>query len=122
MWDSGEAGWQGELETLLLITTGRVSGEPRFAPLLYKEVAGGYAVVASKGGWPTNPHWYENLVAQPRCTLMVGPDEISAKARTLTGEERASVWATMCEFYPPYVDYQKATEREIPVVLLEPAA
>jgi len=122
MWDASEAGGQGQLETLLLTTIGRKSGEPRPSPLIFSEVDGAYAVVASKGGWPTHPHWYLNLVENPRCDLMVGVKQIAAQARVLTGEERARVWTIMCGIYPPYADYQKATEREIPVVMLEPVA
>ncbi len=76
-------------------------------------------VIASKGGFPTHPLWYENLVADPECDLQIGARRVQARARLIEGEERASVWKMMRDVYPPYDDYQKATEREIPVILLE---
>lgn len=120
MWDSGEAGSSGLLPTLLLITTGHKSGKERKSPLIYQAIGNGYAVIASKGGFPTNPHWYDNLVANAECELMVGAKQVTARARTVEGEEREAIWKIMREAYPPYDDYQAATERRIPVVLLEP--
>lgn len=120
MWDSAPVGGPGILPTLLLTTTGRKSGEPRSLPLIYGTVGDSYAVIASKGGLPTHPLWYLNLEAQPKCELMVGAKAVSARARTATGEERDRIWAQMAEIYPPYLDYQKATQREIPVVVLDP--
>ncbi len=122
MWDSSVAGGPGPLPTLLLTTTGRKSGEKRLAPLLYGNVGDSYAIIASKGGMPTHPHWYSNLLEKPECDLMVGALAVSARAREAEGEERERIWKQMCEMYPPYVDYQKATERGIPVVVLDPVA
>ena len=120
MWDSGEAGGSGMLPTLLLITTGRKSGEPRKSPLIYQAFGDNFAVIASKGGFPTNPHWYENLVANPECELMIGAKKVRARARTAEGDERETIWTEMQKSYSPYDDYQKATDRKIPVVVLEP--
>ncbi len=120
MWDSSVAGGPGPLPTLLLTTRGRKSGEARPIPLLYRQVGDAYAVIASKGGMPAHPHWYLNLLANTECQLMVGPRAVTARARTVEGEERDGVWALMCEMYPPYESYQAATERKIPVVLLDP--
>lgn len=120
MWDSSEAGGPGVLATLLLTTTGRKSGQPRALPLLYGEHGDGYVVIASKGGWPQHPAWFLNLEANPECDLMVGAKALRARARVAEGEEREKLWQQMAEIYPPYLDYQKATERRIPVVVLDP--
>ena len=122
LWDSGPLGGPGILPTLLLTTTGRKSGEPRALPLIYGTVGESYVVIASKGGMPTHPLWYRNLQARPECELMVGAKAVSARARDAEGDERERLWAQMAEIYPPYRDYQKATEREIPVVVLDPTA
>jgi len=121
MWDSTPLGGPGALPTLLLTTTGRKSGEPRSLPLIYGTTGGSYVVIASKGAMPTHPAWYLNLVARPECQLMVGAKAVSARARVAEGEERERIWDQMAEIYPPYLDYQKATERRIPVVVLDPA-
>ncbi len=120
LWDSTPLGGPGVLPTLLLTTTGRKSGTPRSLPLIYGEVADSYVVIASKGGMPTHPLWYRNLEAKPECDLMVGAKAISARARVAEGEEREKIWNMMVEIYAPYVDYQKSTERVIPVVVLDP--
>ncbi len=120
MWDSTPLGGPGLLPTLLLTTTGRKSGELRSLPLIYGNGGDSYAVIASKGGMPSHPLWYQNLAAQPECKLMVGPKAVSARARTAEGDERDRIWAQMAELYPPYLNYQKATERQIPVVVLDP--
>ena len=69
---------------------------------------------------PTHPLWYRNLEANPRCELMVGAKAVTTTARTAEGEERQKIWDQMAKIYPPYLDYQKATERTIPVVVLDP--
>ncbi len=120
MWDSSEAGGSGMLPTLLLTTTGRKSGEPRSLPLIYGNDDDRYLIIASKGGMPTHPVWYLNLQAKPECELMVGAKAVSARARVVTGDERERIWAKMAKIYPPYLDYQKATKREIPVIVLDP--
>ncbi len=120
LWDSTPLGGPGVLPTLLLTTTGRKSGTQRSLPLIYGEVADSYVVIASKGGMPTHPLWYRNLEAKPECDLMVGAKAISARARVAEGEEREKIWNMMVEIYAPYVDYQKSTERVIPVVVLDP--
>jgi deazaflavin-dependent oxidoreductase (nitroreductase family) len=120
MWDSAALGGPGLLPTLLLTTTGRKSGEPRPLPLIYGELGESYVVIASKGGMPSHPSWYLNLQAKPECELMVGAKAVSARARVAEGPEREQIWAQMEKIYPPYNDYQKATERTIPVVVLDP--
>jgi deazaflavin-dependent oxidoreductase (nitroreductase family) len=108
--------------SLMLTTTGRKSGEKFMFPLFYGRAGDSYIVVASKGGAPQHPKWYLNLVAHPEVEVQVGTTKLKAKARTVTGEERARLWQTALEFWPPYADYQKKTEREIPVVVLDPVA
>ncbi len=120
MWDSSPLGGPGVLPTLLLTTKGRKSGQPRSLPLIYGSVGDGYVIIASKGGMPSHPIWFLNLEANPECDLMVGAKAVRARARIAEGEEREKLWAQMVEIYPPYVDYQKSTERRIPVVVLDP--
>ena len=102
------------------MTTGRKTGEPRALPLIYGTVGDSYVVIASKGGMPSHPIWYLNLEAHPECELQVGAKRLTARARVVEGEERERIWNQMVEVYPPYVDYKKATERIIPVVVLDP--
>ncbi len=120
MWDSTPLGGPGLLPTLLLTTVGRKSGEPRALPLIYGPAGDGYVVIASKGGMPNHPLWFRNLEAQPECDVQVGAKKLRARARVAEGEERETIWKQMVEIYPPYTDYQKATERTIPVVVLDP--
>jgi len=120
MWDAGPAGGKGVLPTLLLTTTGRKTGKPRALPLIYGNVSESYAIIASKGGMPNHPIWFRNLEANPNCDLMVGAKAVTARARIVTGEERETVWKMMAEVYPPYLEYQERTEREIPVIVLDP--
>jgi deazaflavin-dependent oxidoreductase (nitroreductase family) len=108
--------------SLLLTTTGRTSGEKFIFPLFYGEVGNSYVIVASKGGAPDHPGWYKNLLAHPEVEVQVGTKKLKAKARTATGEERTRLWRQALEFWPPYADYAKKTEREIPVVVLDPIA
>ena len=107
--------------SLLLTTTGRKSGEKFIFPLFYGDTGNGsYIVVASKGGAPQHPGWYRNLLANPEVEVQVGTKKVKARARTATGEERTRLWQDALKFWPPYADYQKKTEREIPVVVLDP--
>lgn len=112
----------GEMDvpSLLLTTTGRKSGERYIFPLFYGMAGNSYVVVASKGGAPEHPGWYKNLVADPEVEVMVGTKRLKARARTAQGAERAALWQTALQFWPPYADYQQKTEREIPVVVLDP--
>jgi deazaflavin-dependent oxidoreductase (nitroreductase family) len=121
LWDSTPLGGPGMLPTLLLTTKGRKSGQPRALPLIYGEAGQSYVVIASKGGMPKHPVWYLNLEAHPECELMVGAKHVTARARVAEGEERARLWKQMAEIYPPYDEYQeRAGERTIPVVVLDP--
>jgi deazaflavin-dependent oxidoreductase (nitroreductase family) len=108
--------------SLLLTTTGRKSGEKYIFPLFYGRAGDGYIIVASKGGAPQHPQWYLNIQANPEVEVQVGTKKMKARARTVSGTERARLWETALEFWPPYADYQKKTDREIPVVVLDPIA
>jgi deazaflavin-dependent oxidoreductase (nitroreductase family) len=113
--------WEG-VTTLLLTTTGRRSGQSRTTPLIYGRDGERYVVVASRGGAPAHPAWYDNLVAQPAVQVQVMADRFTARARTATPAERPVLWKTMATIWPPYDDYQARTTREIPVVVLERVA
>ncbi|HVZ08930.1 nitroreductase family deazaflavin-dependent oxidoreductase [Rhodopila sp.] len=106
--------------SLMLTTTGRKSGEKYMFPLYYGQVGNSYLIIASKGGAPEHPGWYRNLQAHPEAEVQVGTKKIKVKARTASGEERAKLWQQALTFWPPYADYQKKTDREIPVVVLDP--
>jgi len=111
--------WRGT-QTLLLTTKGRRSGEPRTSPLIYAPYGDdAYTVVASKGGSDEPPAWYLNLVESPDVEVQVRGDRFKARARTASAEEKPEMWKTMAAEWPAYDDYQRQTEREIPVVVLE---
>ena len=114
-------GRMGKAPVLLLTTTGRRSGQPRVAPLLYVEQGGSYAVVASYGGSDTHPAWFLNLEAQPAAEIEVGKRRLGVKARVADGDERARLWSQLAAIYPAYDKYEKQTTRRIPVVVLDPA-
>ncbi|MBV8899159.1 MAG: nitroreductase family deazaflavin-dependent oxidoreductase [Verrucomicrobia bacterium] len=105
--------------SLLMTTIGRKSGKKFIFPLFYGEEGNSYIIVASKGGAPQHPGWYQNLLAHPEVEVQVGTKKLKVKARTTTGAERTRLWAKAVKFWPPYADYQKKTEREIPVVVLD---
>lgn len=108
--------------SLLLTTTGRKSGEKFIFPLFYGKVGNSYIIVASKGGAPEHPGWYRNILADPIVEVQAGTVKTKARARTATGAEREQLWEKALEFWPPYADYKLKTEREIPVVVLDPIA
>ncbi len=114
--------WQDGVYTLLLTTTGRRTGQPRTTPLIYGEHDGAYVVVASKGGADSHPDWYHNLVDRPEVEVQVGPDVFVASARTAPAEEKRQIWPKMAEIWPDYDNYAASTDRDIPVVVLEPHA
>jgi deazaflavin-dependent oxidoreductase (nitroreductase family) len=118
----GEVGheWQGT-QTLLLTTKGRKSGELRELPLIYAPWKDTYLIVASKGGADEPPAWFLNLEADPEVEVQVMADRFKAKARVATSEEKAEMWPTMTKEWPAYDDYQKKTDRQIPIVVLERA-
>jgi len=117
----GEYGhdWRSGSSTLLLTTTGSRSGEPRTAPLIYGRSGDDYLVVASDGGADAPPSWYVNLRANPEVDVQVLGDRFRARARDATAAERPAMWREMTSHWPPYDEYQRKTEREIAVVVLE---
>ncbi|MGD9765698.1 MAG: nitroreductase family deazaflavin-dependent oxidoreductase [Candidatus Binatia bacterium] len=109
--------WNGA-DVLILHTIGRKSGNTRKFPLIYGRDGDDYVIVASKGGAPEHPGWYQNLLAHPDVAIQVKGDVIPVTARTGTAADKARVWPTMIAQWPPYDDYQANTKRNIPVVLL----
>ena len=121
--DCSVGGGKPNTPTLLLTTKGRKSGRDISTPLIYGRHGPAYVVIASKGGAPDHPDWYKNLVANPMCHIQVSTNGYRTRARTATRDERPQLWAQLAEIYPPYDEYQRITGgREIPVVILEPAA
>src|SRR5215213_7444401 len=110
---------EGGTSTLLLTTKGRKSGEPRTTPLIYGTAGDAYVVVASKGGADEPPGWYVNLEADPDVEVQVRDDAFPARARVATPEEKPALWQQMIGEWPYYEDYQRKTDREIPIVVLE---
>jgi deazaflavin-dependent oxidoreductase (nitroreductase family) len=108
--------------TLLLRTTGRKSGQTRTAPLIYGSIGGEVVVVASKGGADVHPAWYHNLKGGTETSFQIASEAFHATWREPQGAERDAVWAFMEKAYPPYRDYQAATRRTIPLVMLTPRA
>lgn len=111
--------WQGT-QTLILTTTGRRSGKDRQHPLIYGRHGDDYLVVASKGGALEHPAWYLNLDANPEVDIQVKGDKMHAHARTAAPDEKPELWSIMTGQWPAYDSYQEKTDREIPVVVLEP--
>ncbi|MGI5336192.1 nitroreductase family deazaflavin-dependent oxidoreductase [Streptomyces sp. CA-181903] len=107
------------MPVVVLTTRGAKSGKLRKTPVMRVEHEGRYAVVASLGGAPKHPVWYHNLKADPRAELQDGPLRQDMTAREVTGEEKARWWERAVAAYPDYADYQKKTDREIPVFVLE---
>lgn len=107
---------------VLVTIRGAKSGKLRYTPLMRVEHDGSYALVASKGGAPEHPLWYHNLSANPHVELQDGTATKEYDARELAGDERTAWWERSVAAYPPYADYQKKTDRQIPVFVLEPRA
>jgi deazaflavin-dependent oxidoreductase (nitroreductase family) len=109
--------WEGR-PLLLLTTTGAKSGRRFTSPLMYLRDDDRLFVFASKGGMPTNPDWYHNLLAHPELTVEVGNETYDAMATPVTGEERDRIYARWAQMYPQYGEYQRNTTRKIPVIAL----
>ena len=110
--------WEGK-PLLLLTTTGAKSGQRHTTPTMYLADGDRLLVFASKGGAPTNPAWYHNLLAHPEVTVEVGPETYQATAHALSGEERDRLYARQAERFPQFAEYQTKTSRKIPVIALE---
>lgn len=112
-------GFEG-VPMILLHHRGAKSGTERVAPLVYQPVGDAFAVFASKGGSPSHPHWYLNLVANPDVTIEVGAETIDVRARVAEGEEHTRIWEEQKARMPSFADYETSAQgRQIPVVLLE---
>jgi deazaflavin-dependent oxidoreductase (nitroreductase family) len=119
--NEGRVGGMFEGSTLLLLHhTGAKSGKSRINPLGYLNDQGRYVVFASKAGAPTNPDWYHNLKAHPNVTIEVGTDTVGVVASEATGEERERLYRTQAERIPQFAEYEKQTDRVIPVIVLTP--
>lgn len=110
--------WEGR-PLLLLTTTGAKSGQRRTSPVMYLRDGDRLIVFASKGGAPTHPDWYHNLLAHPDVTVEVGNETYEATATPLSREERDRLYARQAQLYPQFGEYQARTSRTIPVVALE---
>lgn len=110
--------WEGR-PLLLLTTTGAKSGKRYTTPVMYLPDGDRLLIFASKGGAPTHPDWYHNLLAHPEVTVEVGNETYEATAKPVTGEERDRLYAKQAERYPQFGEYQARTERKIPVIALE---
>jgi deazaflavin-dependent oxidoreductase (nitroreductase family) len=121
--NGGKVGGQfGGAPLLLLTTTGAKSGQPRVAPLVYTTDGDRIVIVASKGGAPTNPDWYHNVVANPEVTVERDSETYRARATVQEGAERDRLFNQMVEMMPGFGDYQRNTTRVIPVIVLERVA
>lgn len=118
---AGEVGhdWENGAPVLILTTKGRRTGRPHKFALIYQEREGDYVVVASKGGADDHPGWYKNLTHDPDVEVQVRAEVFRARARTAGPEEKARLWPIMTKVWPAYDDYQRRTDRAIPVVVLE---
>ena len=119
----GEEGhiWREDSTILLLTTTGRRTGNETTTPLIYDlDGVGNPVIVASKGGAPEDPGWYRNLTKDPDVELQVWDEVFPARAHDAEGEERDRLWQLAAKQWPDYDEYVKRTDREIPVVVLEP--
>jgi deazaflavin-dependent oxidoreductase (nitroreductase family) len=110
----------GSPPMLLLDHVGAKSATRRTSPLVYARDGENLVLVASKGGYPKHPSWFHNLLAHPDTTVQVGSRRIDVHARVADPEERMHLWPLVVGVYAGYEDYQRRTEREIPLVILEP--
>lgn len=110
----------GAPQMLLLDNVGAKSGERRTTPLVFARDGEDVILIASKGGYPKNPGWFHNLVANPDTTIQIGSKRTSVHARVAEPEEYDRLWKLAVEVYGGYEDYRRRTERQIPLVVLEP--
>ncbi len=115
------AGWKNPVPICLMEHRGRRTGKVRTTPLVYLRDADRVVVVASQAGRPSHPLWYRNIEADPRVMVQIRGDRRAMVAHTADPEERAALWPRLVDLYSDYDSYQSWTEREIPVVVLEPA-
>ena len=119
--NGGKVGGPFEGRTLLLLhTTGAKSRQERINPVAYVRDGDRYVVIASKGGAPTNPDWYYNVLANPELTVEVGTEKFQVRAKVAEEPERTRLYNKMAEMMPGFADYQLKTTRVIPVIVLTP--
>jgi deazaflavin-dependent oxidoreductase (nitroreductase family) len=118
--NGGKVGGNFEGAPLLLLhSTGAKSGQERLHPLVYQQVGDDVAIFASKGGAPSNPDWFYNVVAHPDVSVEIGTDTVPMRARVVGDDERDPIWERQKQVMPGFADYESATDRRIPVVVLE---
>jgi deazaflavin-dependent oxidoreductase (nitroreductase family) len=122
--NEGKVGGPFEGATLLLLhTVGARSGQERVNPVMYRDLGdGSVAVFASKGGAPTHPDWYHNVLANPQVSAEIGSRTERFTARVAEGDERERIWAPHKQDNPGFADYERKTTRQIPVVILDPVS
>jgi len=121
--NGGKVGGQFDGAPMLLLhTTGARSGQERVNPMMYRQAGPAMAVFASAAGADKHPDWYHNLVANPRLSVEVGTETLQVTARTAEGDERERIWTEQKREYPGFADYERKTERVIPVAVLEPVS
>lgn len=119
--NGGKVGGMFEGAPLVILhTTGAKSGKEHVSPLVYFPFEGQRYIMASKGGAPTHPAWYHNLVANPNITIEIGDATETATARILDADERAPVWSAVVAAMPNFGEYERSTTRTIPVIALDP--
>lgn len=119
--NGGKVGGYFEGASLLLLhTKGARTGRPRTNPLVYLPDGDRYVVFATKGGAPSHPDWFHNLVADPNVEIEVGTETIAARAVVITGPERDELYARQVERRPGFAEYERKTTRRIPAIALEP--
>ncbi len=119
--NAGKVGGMFAGKTLLLLhTVGAKSGKERINPVACVTDGDRYVIIASKGGAPTNPHWYHNILAHPKVTVEVGTDQFQVSAAVATEPERTRLYQKMVAVMPGFADYEQKTTRVIPVIILTP--
>ena len=119
--NDGKVGGRFEGKSLLLLhTRGAKSGQERINPLAYVRDGDRYVIIASKGGAPTNPSWYYNILASPMVTVEAGNETFQARATVAEEPERTRLYNKMVEMMPGFDDYRRKTTRNIPVIVLTP--
>jgi deazaflavin-dependent oxidoreductase (nitroreductase family) len=117
---NGETGYMWNGAPILLLTTrGRTSGEPRTIAIIFTKYRDSYVIMGSRGGSPTHPQWYQNILADPNVELQVKAEKFAAVARTAASPERELIWKEALKTWPRYDEYQSRTTRQIPVVVIE---
>ncbi len=119
--NAGKVGGMFAGKTLLLLhTVGAKSGQERINPVACVTDGDRFVIIASKGGAPTNPNWYHNILAHPKVTVEVGTDQFQVTAAVASEPERTRLYQKMVEVMPGFADYERKTKRVIPVIILTP--